>query len=220
MQESAPAPRAPPASASRVVGKEIMEIRVIGSRRIPKETVIARLFSRANDPYDPLVVERDFNSLWNTGYFEDVRIEKEDSPQGIILDVYVREKPTIRDISYKGLNSVTESDVLDRFKKEKVGLSQESQYDPARIAKAVTVIKEMLAEHGHQFASVRPEVRTIPPASVQLNFIIKEGPTVKVGKITFSGNQHVNSRTLRSAMRNLRPIGVPHSLILENLFAP
>src|ERR1700691_2769050 len=206
-------------TVSSDTGQKILEIRVIASRRIPKETVQARMFSHVNDPYDPLTVERDFNSLWNTGYFEDVRIEKEDTPQGIILDVYVREKPTIRDITYKGLNSVTQSDVLDRFKKEKVGLSQESQYDPARIAHAVTVIKEMLAEHGHQLATVRPEVKTIPPASVQLNFIIKEGPTVKVGKITFSGNQHVSSRILRESMRNLRPIGVPHSILLENIFA-
>jgi outer membrane protein insertion porin family len=211
-QASAPA-------ASSDVGQKIIDVRVIGSRRIPKETIIARMYSHVNDAYDPLTVERDFNSLWNTGYFDDVRIEKEDTPQGVILDVYVREKPTIRDITYKGLSSVTESDVLDRFKKEKVGLSQESQYDPARIAKAVTVIKQMLAEHGHQFATVRPEVRSIPPASVQLIFQIKEGPTVKVGKISFSGNRHVSSRELRAAMRNLRPIGIPHSIILENLFA-
>ncbi|MGB7133884.1 MAG: outer membrane protein assembly factor BamA, partial [Acidobacteriaceae bacterium] len=198
---------------------KVIEIRVIGSRRIPKETIIARMFSKVGDPYDPLTVERDFNSLWNTGYFEDVRIEKEDTPQGVILDVYVREKPTIREIQYKGLSSITESDVMERFKKEKVGLSPESQYDPARIAHAVTVIKEMLAEHGHQFATVRPEVKDIPPASVQLIFQIKEGPTVKVGKITFSGNQHVNSRILRESMKNLRPIGIPHSILLEDLFA-
>jgi len=207
----------PPVSSD--TGLKIVEIRVIGSRRIPKETVLARLFSHVNDAYDPLTVERDFNSLWNTGYFEDVRIEKEDTTQGVVLDVYVREKPTIRDITYKGMSSITESDVLDRLKKDKVGLSQESQYDPARIAHAVTVIKEMLAEHGHQFASVRPEVKAIPPASVQLNFLIKEGPTVKVGRISFSGNQHLSSRSLRAAMRNLRPIGVPHSILLENIFA-
>ena len=217
--QEAPTPAAATPAASTDTGQKIVEIRVIGSRRIPKETVLARLFSHVNDPYDPLTVERDFNSLWNTGYFEDVRIEKEDTPQGIILDVYVREKPTIRDITYKGNNSITNSDILDRFKKDKVGLSVESQYDPARIAHAVTVIKEMLAEHGHQFAIVRPEVKTIPPASVQLNFIVKEGPTVKVGKISFSGNQRVSSRTLRAAMRNLRPIGIPHSILLENIFA-
>ena len=32
---------------------------VIGNRRIPKESVLSRLFSRQNDLYDPLVVERE-----------------------------------------------------------------------------------------------------------------------------------------------------------------
>jgi outer membrane protein insertion porin family len=197
----------------------ISEIRVIGNRRIPKETVLARLYSHVGDNYDPATVERDFNSLWNTGYFEDVRIEKEDTPKGQILDVFVREKPTIREITYPGLNSVTQSDVLDRFKKEKVGLTVESQYDPTRIARAIVVLKQLLGEHGHQFPTITPEVKTIPPASVAVAFRIKEGPTVKVGNIRFTGNKNLSSRTLRASMRNLKPIGIPHSIFLENLFA-
>jgi outer membrane protein insertion porin family len=197
----------------------VTQIRVIGNRQIPRETVLARMFSRVNDPYDPLTVERDFNSLWNTGYFENVYIEKEETPQGIILDVHVREKPTIREIQYKGLSSVTESDVLDRFKKEKVGITVESKFDPAKLAKATAVLKELLGEHGHQFADIRPQVKNIPPAAVQLIFVIKEGPKVKVGNIHFTGNQNVSSRVLRASMKNLRPVGVPHSIFLENLFA-
>ncbi len=197
----------------------VTSIRVIGNRRIPKETVLARIFSHENEPYDAATVERDFNSLWNTGYFEDVRIEREDTPQGIVLDIYVHEKPTIREINYKGLNSITQSDILDAFKKAKVSLAQESQYDPTHIAEAVTVIRELEAAHGHQFATVRTDVKTIPPSSVQVNFAIKEGPKVKVGNITFTGNEHIPARTLRAAMKNLKPIGVPHSVILENLFA-
>ncbi len=196
----------------------IVEIRVIGNREIPKETVLARMFSRVNETYDPLTVERDFNSLWNTGYFENVRIEKEDTAKGVILDVYVTEKPTIRDIKYKGLNSVTESDVLDRFKKEKVGISVESKYDPTRIAHAIAVLKELLGEHGRQFATITADIKKIPPAAVQVNFIVKEGPKVMVGKIKFTGNEHVGSRALRESMRNLRPIGIPHSIFLEDLF--
>jgi outer membrane protein insertion porin family len=108
---------------------------------------------------------------------------------------------------------------MKRYEKAKIGLTPESQYDPARIARAVTVIREMEAEHGHQFATVRPDVKDIPPASVDLTFIVKEGPTVKVGKITFSGNRHISSRVLRRSMVDLRPIGIPHSIFLENLFA-
>ncbi|RRA48049.1 outer membrane protein assembly factor BamA [Acidipila sp. EB88] len=207
---------APVASAQ---GNIISSIRVIGNRRIPKETVLARLFSRENENYDPATVERDFNSLWNTGYFEDVRIEREDTPKGVVLDIYVHEKPTIREINYKGLNSITQSDILDAYKKAKVSLAQESQFDQTHIAQAITVIKELESEHGHQFASVREDVKVIPPSSVQLNFTIKEGPKVKVGNITFTGNEKVPSRILRASMKNLKPIGVPHSIVLENLFA-
>ena len=192
---------------------------VIGNRRIPKESVLARLFSRENDLYDPLVVERDFNSLWNTGYFENVRIERVDTPKCVQLVIYVREKPTIREINYKGLNAVTQSDVLERFKKAKVSLSVESQFDLTKVTRAVAVLKDLLAEHGHQFAIITPQIKTIPPAAVSVTFTIKEGPTVKVGKIAFQGNNSLNDRTLRNAMKNLRPIGVPHSIILENLFA-
>jgi outer membrane protein insertion porin family len=197
----------------------IESIRVIGNRRIPKETVLARLFTHPGDAYDPISIERDFNSLWNTGYFENLRIEREDTEKGIILDIFVKERPTIREINYKGLNAISQSDVLDRFKKEKVGLTVESQYDPAKILRATTVLKELLSEHGHQFATVKLDVKDIPPASVQVNFNVKEGPTVKVGEIKFVGNQHINSLELRRAMKNLKPIGIPYSIIFEDLFS-
>ena len=196
----------------------IDQIRVIGNRRIHKETILARLFTHPGDTYDPISIERDFNSLWNTGYFEDLRIEREDTEKGIILNVFVRERPTIREINYKGLSSVSVSDVLDRFKKEKVGLSVEGQYDPTKIKRAETVLRDILSEHGHQFATIKTEVKTIPPASVQVNFNIKEGPTVKVGQIRFTGNEHLSSVYLRRAMKNLKPIGIPYSIIFENLF--
>jgi outer membrane protein insertion porin family len=192
---------------------------VIGNRRIPKESVLARLFSHQNDIYDPAVVERDFNSLWNTGYFDNVRIERVDTPKCVQLIIYVKEKPTIRDINYTGLSSVSVSDVLEAFKKTKVALSVESQYDPTKVKRAEVVIKELLAAHGHQFATIKTEVKTIPPAAVSVTFHVKEGPTVKVGKIEFTGNNNLSDRTLRRAMKNLKPIGIPHSIILENLFA-
>ena len=197
----------------------IAGIDVRGNRRIPQDTIKARIFTRPGDVYDQAALERDFNSLWNTGYFQDITFEREQTPKGWIIHIIVQERPTIRDINYVGLSSISTSDVLDRFKEAKVSLSPESQYDPTKVKKAEVVIKELLAEHGRQFATVRSEIRKIPPAAVGLTFVIKEGPKVKVGKIRFTGNKHVKSRNLRSAMKNLRPIGVPHSIFLENIFA-
>jgi outer membrane protein insertion porin family len=210
--------QATPTFSASAAPQVLCQTQVIGNRRIPKESILARLFSRAGDPYDPAVVERDFNSLWNTGYFDDVRIEKIQGEGCLQLEIYVREKPTISEINYKGLNAISVSDVLERMKKEKVGLSVESQYDPTRVKREEVVLQEMLGEHGHQFAIIKTEVKTIPPARVALTFIIKEGPTVKVGKIAFSGNAALTHRELVASMKNLKPIGLPHSIFLESIF--
>ena len=197
----------------------IVEIQVHGNRSVPADVVKAHIFTHPGDVYDQAAIERDFNSLWNTGFFEDIRFEREATPKGWILHVYVKERPRVKQIYYSGINAITKSDILDRFKQDKVGLSPESQYDPTKVKKAEVSIKALEAEHGHQFATVRSEVRPLPPASVDLTFVVREGPKVKVGRIKFEGNHHVTSRELRHAMRFTRPIGVPHSIFLENLFA-
>jgi outer membrane protein insertion porin family len=197
----------------------ISEINIQGNRRIPADTIRARIFTHPGDLYDSAALERDFNSLWNTGYFEDIRFSREQTPKGWRVIVQVKEKPTIREINYVGLSSVSTSDVLDRFKEAKVPLSVESQYDPTKVKKAEVTIKGLLAEHGRQFSIIRTEIRQIPPAAVGITFVIKEGPKVKVGKIRFEGNKNVKTRVLRYAMKNLRPIGIPHSIFLEDIFA-
>ncbi|HYU44728.1 MAG TPA: outer membrane protein assembly factor BamA [Terriglobales bacterium] len=204
-----------------VVGQTdlIVDIKVHNNRRIPQDTVKARIFTHVGDVYDQAALERDFNALWNAGYFEDIRFEREQTPKGWIIHIYVKERPTIREITYTGLSAVSTSDVLDRFKERKVGLSVENQYDPTKIKKAEVVLKDLLSEHGRQFATIRTEVRPIPPAAVGLTFVVREGPKVKVGRIRFKGNKHINDRTLRAAMKNLKPIGVPHSIFLESLFS-
>jgi outer membrane protein insertion porin family len=204
-----------------VLGQQelVVGIQTHGNRRIPTDTIKARIFTKVGDVYDPAAIERDFNALWNTGYFEDIRFEREQNPKGWILHIYVKERPTIREINYVGLNAISTSDVLDRFKERKVPLSVENQYDPTKVKKAEVVLKELLSEHGHQFATIRTEIRSIPPNAIGVTFVIKEGPKVKVGRIRFRGNKHVPDRTLRAAMKNLKPIGIPHSIFLENLFA-
>src|SRR5215471_10200997 len=208
-------PRFVAAQAAQVVEN----IDVSGNRRIPTETVLSRVYTRKGDVYDEAALQRDLRSVWNSGYFEDVRMEREQSPKGWIIHFYVREKPTIRTIEYHGLNSVSQSDVLERYKKVKVPMTVDSPYDATKVIKAKVVLQDLLAEHGRQFATITVQVQQIPPASVAVTFNVKEGPKIKVGKIRFKGNKHVSSRTLQAAMKNLHPIGIPNSIFLESLFA-
>ncbi len=209
----------PTHSIAQQTAQLIQEIEVSGNRKTPKETVKARIYTRPGDVYDEAALQRDLRSVWNTGYFDDVRIEREQTSKGWVITFYVREKQTIRTIEYKGLSSVSQSDVLDRYKKVKLPLTVDSPYDATKVIRAKVVLQQLLAEHGRQFADVKVQVQQIPPASVGVTFNVKEGPKIKVGKITFVGNKHVKSRTLRASMHSLKPVGIPNSIFFENLFA-
>ena len=191
----------------------IERIEFIGLRRIQRDTLLARIFSRPGDPYNPEALRRDFQALWNTQFFEDIRLEVEnspDQPNGKIVLFYVTERPIIRRIEYKGNKSITESDILDAFKDKKVGLSVESQFDPTKIKHAEVVIKELLAEHGRQFATVKPTYERIAATNaVKLVFNIDEGPKVKVGTITVVGNKAFSTRKIIRTMKHDRPISIP-----------
>ncbi len=203
-------PTAPAAPAPETHKPTIESIIIRGNRRIPAGTLKARIFSHQGDVYDEAGLERDFMALWNTGFLDDVRLEVADAPDGNkIITFYVREKKLVRSIDYKGLSSVEQSDVLDAFKKEKVGLSIQSQYDPVVIKHAEVVLQELLAAHGKMFATVRHRTRNIPPNSVALTFIVVEGPKVKLGEIAFKGNTVFSDRQLIRSMKYSRPAGAP-----------
>lgn len=198
----------------------IERIEFIGNRRIQTGTLRGRILSREGDPYSVEALRRDFELLWNTQFFDDIRLEVEDSPNKPnekIVIFYVRERPIIRRIDYcegssgcGGLKTITESDILDAFKDKKVGLTVESQFDPTKVTRAAVVIKELLAAHGRQFATVKPTYEKIAATdAVKLVFHIEEGPKVKVGKIIIKGNKAFSDRRLIRTMRNDRPYAIP-----------
>jgi outer membrane protein insertion porin family len=191
----------------------IARIDFTGNRRIRTDTLKARIFSREGDTYNEETLRRDFQALWNTQFFEDVKLRVEDSPErpdARIIVFEVKERPVIRRIRYDGIHSVSESDILDRFKERKVGLTVESQFDPTRIKKAEVVLRELLGEHGRQFAKVTPQYERIASSNaVILVFKVEEGPKVKVGRIKFTGNHAFSDRKLIRAMRHDRPYAIP-----------
>ena len=189
LQAPKPAAEAGPRAREDV----IRSIEFQGVQASPTKTLLARplIFTKKGDKLDDESIHRDFSALWNTGRWANVRVEPRDGenrldsaappwPQGCADPL---------SIPPDGNKSVTNSEILDRFKERKVGLSVESQYDPNKIQRARNVLQEYLAERGRQFATVEPELRQVPPSSLEVIFKVNEGPKVKVGELTFKGNE-------------------------------
>jgi len=222
---AAPQPTAPKAAQPEhpmpagEVANVVEAIEFRGARRVSQDTLKALIFTKKGDTLDEEALHRDFMALWNSGRFDDIELEREKGKSGWILRFSVTERRVVRSIKYDGNKSITVSEILDRFKERHVGLSVEQQYEQSRVARATQVLKEFLAEKGRQFATVTPQIRQIPPSSVEVTFKIQEGIKVKVGTIDIIGNKVFGKRAIVRAMKNSRPIGIPHSIFMENLFA-
>ena len=215
-QLEAPKPMAVP---PQLVGQTVEVVEFRGARRVPQDTLRSLIETKVGDVVNDDILRRDFMRLWNTGRFDDIRLETEAGRTGVVVRFVVVERRVIRSINYEGIHSVTVSEILDRFKERKVGLSVESQYDPDKIQRAAVALKDFLAERGHQYATVDPQIEQIPPSSLKVTFNVKEGPKVKVGRIDIEGNKAFSERWVIRHMKNLHPFGVPHSIVLENIFA-
>jgi hypothetical protein len=89
----------------------IERIELVGNRLIETETLLARISSRPGDPYSAEAVRRDVQALWSTQFFDDVRLEVEDSryrPNGKLITFSVREKSDIARIATAQAQTIPE----------------------------------------------------------------------------------------------------------------
>src|SRR5215471_2791262 len=182
----------------------VEDVRVSNNRRVPQDTIKYQLQTKAGDRLNMDVIRADVKRLYAQGHFDYIRVEEEDGTTGKIITFWVKEKKTIRSVKYEGLNSITNSEVLEKLRDKKASLSQESTYDPSKIKKAETIIKMMLAEKGHQDATIEATTEDIPPNSVAVTFKVTEGPKVRIEKINIAGNKVFSDGQIKKSMKLIK----------------
>jgi outer membrane protein insertion porin family len=205
-QESAPAQ--PQQQPQRVL---VEDVQVEGNRRLRDEDVLYHVQTRPGDVYNPEQIKRDLQALLNLPFFDKTktRVADTDGPRGgKIVIFFVEELPVIRELTFKGLSSVGEADVLKEFREQRVGVTKETTFDPVKVNNARRVIKELLAQRGHPNAVVDAKVEEVSQTSVALTFNVDEGDRVRVVDIQFEGNQHFSDGELRGAMKLVKEAGL------------
>jgi outer membrane protein insertion porin family len=189
----------------------VEEVQVVGNRRLRQEDVLYHVQTRPGDVYNPEQVKRDYQALLNLPFFDKTktRVSTTDGPRGGKIVIFeVSELPVIRELTFKGLKSVGEADVLKEFREQRVGVTKETTYDPVKVNNATRVIKELLAQHGHPNAVVKADTEEVSQTSVALTFNVDEGDRVRVVEIQFEGNQHFSDGELRGAMKLVKEAGL------------
>ncbi len=166
----------------------IREIRVDGNRRVEPETVRSYLRFNIGDHYDPGRVDQSIKSLFATGLFSDVRIDREGA--GVLVTVV--ENPVINQVAFEG-NMEVDKETL----RNEVQLKQRAVYTRARVQADVQRILDVYRRQGRFAARVDPKIIELDKNRVNLVFEIDEGGATKVKAINFIGNRVFSDSQLR-----------------------
>ncbi len=188
----------PPTEAELARGKRIAEVRIVGNRRISKEEIRSYLkWLRQGKAFNPRGMTRDVRELWDTTFFEDIEVDLTRDDDDVRLRILVRERPSIKEITFKGNHVLDEDDLKDIVTKEvKVG----SIISHASIRRAVQKIRDKYAEEGHFLAEAHYEVLPRKDNQVLVRFEIREHEKVTVRRVTFIGNHSIPDDELRDLM--------------------
>ncbi|NIR16825.1 MAG: outer membrane protein assembly factor BamA, partial [Desulfobacterales bacterium] len=111
----------------------------------------------------------DLTEIYKMGYFKEVRIEAEDTPQGQDVVFVVEEKPTINKVSIRGSRSITEDDIRAAMTTRQYGILQRSV-----LKEDVEKIRALYRDKGYYNAEVTYEIKPVEGDRVDVSFRIKE----------------------------------------------
>jgi outer membrane protein insertion porin family len=202
---------APQRANAQQTQRLVESVEIIGNRRLRKDDVLYYVQTRPGDPYNEEQVSRDYQTILSLGFFDktQTRVLTENGPRGGVNIIFeVKELPIIRDLTFEGLKSVPESDVLKAFRERRVGVSKENTYDPVKVRNGIRVIKELLASNGHPNATVEERNEEVSATSIAVTFVVHEGDKVRVVEIQFEGNSVFSDGKLRGAMKYVKEAGL------------
>lgn len=169
----------------------VSDIKVEGNRRIEAASVRAQLKLALGQPYDAALADASLKTLYTTGLFSDVRIER----RGAAIVVVVKENPIVDRVAFEGASAVDKKTL-----EGEVQLKSRVPFTRAKAQADRNRILEVYRRQGYYGAKVEPKIIQRDQDRVDVVFEIAEGKVVKVAAITFSGNQAFTADKLRSVV--------------------
>jgi outer membrane protein insertion porin family len=189
----------------------VEEVDFQGNRRLRDEDLLYYIKTRPGDVFSAQQLELDLRALNSLDFFDktETRVLTEEAPRGGVRVIFeVRELPVIRDLQFRGLKAVPESDVLKAFREQRVRISRESTFNPVNAQRGIRVIRELLASKGYPNATVTVDTEEVSATSTAVTFNVDQGNRSRIVEIVFEGNEVFRDSELRSQLQLVRETGL------------
>ena len=201
-------PPAPAASATDSTGSRMIvaDIRIDGLQRIGAGTVFTYLPIERGDTIDAAQIGEAMRALYKTGFFEDIRIDRENAgaagaetdsaaPDNAILVIRVTERPAINTLTLSGNKDIKTEDLLKNLKE--VGIAEGETFDRLAMDRVTLELNRAYNNRGKYNVSIEPKVERLDRNRVDIEIKVEEGKAARIRHINLIGNETYDEDTLR-----------------------
>jgi TolB-like protein len=173
-------------------GDLIGEVVIRGNRRIDAEAIQTRVGSSVGTQLNELQVAADIKSIFELGFFRDVRAFVDLGEDGKILIFEVQENPVVREITISGNDKIEAEEI-----KEILTVTTGSTLDRALLTQNSERIGALYRAKGFYLATSGYTVEEIVEGSVAIHFEVEENKKLHLEKLIFEGNTAFDDSELR-----------------------
>jgi len=175
--------------------ENLHKITVLGNVKVEEGVIRGAIRSRLERPLSLDQVQSDLRAIFALGYFTDVQVDIQSTPQGKELIFIVVEKPSIKEVVITGNEKVKLDDI-----KEKATLAPRSILNLEKIKENAEQIRKVYFSKGYYGVKVTHKIDYLDTNEAVVTFEIEEGPKGDVRKIIFKGNERIKSSDLKKVM--------------------
>ena len=167
----------------------VKKIDVQGNERISKETIKVYGNITLNNNYSTFDLNNILKDLYNTEFFEDVKISLSNGT----LNIAVKEYPTINFISIEGeKSSTTKEKILEILQ-----LKEQSSFIKNKLTEDIATLKKIYASMGFNFLNVETKIEKFDNNRINLLYFLKKDKKTNISKISFTGDKKIKDKRLR-----------------------
>jgi outer membrane protein insertion porin family len=169
----------------------VEDIRIDGLQRIAAGTVFSYLPVERGETIDRNRSAEAIRALFRTGFFSDVRLER----QGGILVIVVDERPAINTITLVGNKDVKTDDLMGGLRE--IGLAEGETFDRLNLERVTGELTRQYNNRGKYNVAIQPRVTALDRNRVDITIDITEGKAARIRHINIVGNETFEDKELR-----------------------